>query len=140
MEKSQSKLEKVHHDHSAAITRNCDFLGYGILIALFHFGKCFFNSHPILATCTAMFSIITLLLVHLFSVYQFSQAEFILQLNKQQNLYNECNESWMERLYQRMRIKSICVFWLFQFTLIISVIFFLVSSFFFFYGEQSSCS
>lgn len=147
-------LQDLLMSHSSTITKNSQFLGYGILIALFHYGKCFFFTYPVLACTSAMFSITSLVLIYIFSLYYYLSSENILEIVKglriapsklkagvkQQKPVCEssCNEVWIEELYTRARRRAKVLFWSFQITLLISVLSFILSSGFYFFGDKAN--
>lgn len=147
-------LRGLIDSHSSSITRNSQFLGYGTLVALFHYGKCFFFTYPVLACATALFSIASLALIYIFSLYYFLSSNSILELkksfrkdpSKSNRLFTKKNsaceplstEAWIKVLYTRARKRAMVLFWSFQVALILAVGSFILSSGFYFFGEKVS--
>lgn len=133
-------LSNLFKDHSSAIEKSCQYLAYGILISLYHFGKDFFNLYPVWAGITGLFSILTLVLLYIYSFYLFNKSEEIIEIrNEIESKKNEeeyqNNDKWIHTLYENMRKSSKKLLWSFQIGLFISVISFLFCAYFYFYGS-----
>ena len=147
MEERNSRLEALidlFHGHSAAIRRDSQYLSYGILIGLFHYGKDFCLAHPILFSVTGGGAILSLVLIYIFSLMYCKSSEKILAFYKKMKSPNDnreaCNKDWVEEMYVDSRIRAMAVFWLFQLILAISVILFAVTSYHYFFGDWPDCA
>lgn len=128
MEERNPRLEALIDlfcGHSAAIRRDSQYLSYGILIGLFHYGKDFCLAHPILFSMTGGGAILSLVLIYIFSLMYCKSSEKILAFYKKMKSPNDnrelCNKDWVEEMYVDSRIRAMAVFWLFQLTLMGSV-------------------
>lgn len=133
-------LKDLYSEHGSILTRDSQFFGYGILSALFLFGQDFFEDYKFWALTTALFSIATLLLIYLYSVLIFllskDSLELKNELTKKKDFCSEdCIREASDYLYRKKRPLVMFIFWLFQITLIFSVILFIRSAYLFFYGS-----
>ena len=133
-------IEELYSGHGSFITTSSQFLGYGILIALFHFGRDeFFVPHKTLALSTVFFSITSLLLIYTYSAHIFIASKNIMEFNREMrskssslSSKNLLNHS-IKYLYSRMKPRVIFLFWCFQGALLLSVILFMFSAYVYFY-------
>lgn len=133
-------IEELYSAHGSFITTSSQYLGYGILIALFHFGRDeFFVPHKTLALSTAFFSITSLLLIYTYSVHIFIASKNIMEFNREMKSKSSSSSSEnilnysVKYLYNRMKPRVMFLFWFFQVTLLISVILFMFSAYMYFY-------
>lgn len=129
-------LKDTYAAHGDKSVHDAQYIAYGILIALFSFGKKdFFIPYPILASVTSIFAIFSLFLMCWYMVYSFYKTRRILLLSKN----NTADDFNVKEQYEEFRIKSLLLFKVFLAVLIIAVALFMISSFCYFWGSLCIC-
>ena len=73
-------IRELYDESSAKITHDSQYVGYGVLIALFSFGKDdFFISHSALATVTSFLAIFSLVFIYISMIHKFISCKNILE-------------------------------------------------------------
>ena len=135
-------LNKIRGDHSSHLNKSAQYIGYSILIALVYYGKNFVLCNQGFAVSTAISAVLSLVLSHILSLYMVARPEQILEDYRavRKEGRDEQDNKWIKRLYDKFEAKTVKIFFLFQLTLAVSVILFLISSVFYFFGDGPDCA
>jgi hypothetical protein len=135
------EVEALYDGHGNAITKDSQYLGYGILIALFYFHqKSSWNGYKLLAILTTSCAILSLISQYIYSLITFKSCEKILDIRsklrgiKKEVCSSECLNAVVEAQFTVMRPKSMFFYWLFQGLLALSILLFIIVACFYFLG------
>ena len=116
---------------TTAIDQRSQYYAYGIIVGLFSFKGQFFHNYSFLGIITAFFSILSLILSYLRYLYFYRQSDKILIENAKYPIKKVARgKDSTEAFYQGFRNKSAIFFIIFQLSLFISILFFIISAYY----------